>query len=165
MGLYIIGEGIAIPFTKRHKKECLVIDNNLATIGVYEELKPISVETKGMHNIEKESEVKISGIDEEVEEEEEGKGSGEVSLKEMEKEADDEEETGILEEKEEKMSENGKFVIEENIEEGGEEEEKEVVEEENWRLSTEEMNKKFEDFIRRMKEDLRIEAQRQVVMI
>ncbi|KAK2386966.1 hypothetical protein P8452_25205 [Trifolium repens] len=37
--------------------------------------------------------------------------------------------------------------------------EEEVVEEANWMLSTdEELNKKFDDFIRRMKEDLRIEA-------
>ncbi|KAF7833137.1 cysteine desulfurase mitochondrial-like [Senna tora] len=48
LGLYIIGEGITIPFTKRRKKDWLVIDNNLATIGVYEELKPISIERKGM---------------------------------------------------------------------------------------------------------------------
>ncbi|KAL6284237.1 hypothetical protein ACE6H2_015166 [Prunus campanulata] len=31
--------------------------------------------------------------------------------------------------------------------------------------STEELNKKFEDFIRRMKEELRIEAQRQLIMV
>ncbi|KAF7811814.1 biotin carboxylase 2, chloroplastic [Senna tora] len=47
LGLYIIGEGITIPSTKRRKKDCLVIDNNLATIGVYEELKTISVQRKG----------------------------------------------------------------------------------------------------------------------
>ncbi|CAJ2640050.1 unnamed protein product [Trifolium pratense] len=37
-------------------------------------------------------------------------------------------------------------------------EEEEVVEEANLVLSTEELNKKFDDFIKRMKEDLRIEA-------
>ena len=41
------------------------------------------------------------------------------------------------------------ILIEESIEE----------EEESSMLSTEELNKKFEDFIRKMKEDLRIEAQ------
>ncbi|GAU44346.1 hypothetical protein TSUD_129200 [Trifolium subterraneum] len=46
------------------------------------------------------------------------------------------------------------------FDEGDEEEddEQEMVEEANLVLSTEELNKKFDDFIRRMKEDLRIEA-------
>ncbi|KAJ8766569.1 hypothetical protein K2173_023816 [Erythroxylum novogranatense] len=38
-------------------------------------------------------------------------------------------------------------------------------EEENWELSTEELNKKFDEFIRRMKEEIRIEAQQQLVMV
>jgi len=32
-------------------------------------------------------------------------------------------------------------------------------------MSTEELNKKFDDFIRRMKEEIRIEAQQQLVMV
>lgn len=43
-----------------------------------------------------------------------------------------------------------------------EEEEEEVG---NQMISTEELNKKFDDFIRRMKEELRIEAQRQLIMV
>ncbi|KAJ8754831.1 hypothetical protein K2173_015343 [Erythroxylum novogranatense] len=45
------------------------------------------------------------------------------------------------------------------------EEEEEEEEEENGVLSTEELNKKFEEFIRKMKEEIRIEAQQQLVMV
>lgn len=38
-------------------------------------------------------------------------------------------------------------------------------EEQNGMLSTEELNKKFEDFIRKMKEELRIEAKQKLVMV
>nr|KYP41354.1 hypothetical protein KK1_037280 [Cajanus cajan] len=57
------------------------------------------------------------------------------------------------------LEENDEFMIGESVEE------EEVVEEPNYVLSTEELNKKFDDFIRRMKEDLRIEAQRQLLMV
>ncbi|KAI4307881.1 hypothetical protein L6164_031010 [Bauhinia variegata] len=63
---------------------------------------------------------------------------------------------------ESRESETDERLIEENIQEDEVEEEEE---EENWTVSTEEMNKKFDDFIRRMKEDLRIEARRQLVMV
>ncbi|CAK8565740.1 unnamed protein product [Lathyrus sativus] len=43
--------------------------------------------------------------------------------------------------------------------------EEEVLDEASWVLRTDELNKRFEDFIRRMKEDLRIEAQRQFDML
>ncbi|KAG4952882.1 hypothetical protein JHK87_038476 [Glycine soja] len=89
------------------------------------------------------------------------KGSSLV-LKEEEKEELDEE-TELLDvgdEEEDKGSETDYILIEESIEE-----EEEDVEEESCMLSTEELNKKFEDFIRKMKEDLRIEAQRQLVMV
>ncbi|KAE8125396.1 hypothetical protein FH972_020208 [Carpinus fangiana] len=46
-----------------------------------------------------------------------------------------------------------------------EEQEREEEEEGNGMLSTEELNKKFDDFIRRMKEEIRIEAQQQLVMV
>ncbi|OIW16398.1 hypothetical protein TanjilG_19114 [Lupinus angustifolius] len=72
------------------------------------------------------------------------------------KEPEDEEEKEVLEEKE---SEIDYFMIEENIEEDGDE-----IEEENC-ISTEELNKKFDDFIRRMKEDLRIEAKQQLFVM
>ncbi|XP_040989075.1 uncharacterized protein LOC121236712 [Juglans microcarpa x Juglans regia] len=45
------------------------------------------------------------------------------------------------------------------------EEEEEEEDEGNEKLSTEELNKKFDDFIRRVKEEIRIEAQRQLVMV
>ncbi|KAI5409042.1 hypothetical protein KIW84_054746 [Lathyrus oleraceus] len=54
------------------------------------------------------------------------------------------------------------------FDEGGEEENNElqmVDEEENWVINTDELNKKFDDFIKRMKEDLRIESQRQFFMV
>ncbi|CAJ1963907.1 unnamed protein product [Sphenostylis stenocarpa] len=90
-----------------------------------------------------------------LEGEEKGKRNSESALKE------DEEanaETGAGDEDNE--SEIGEFLIGESVEE------EEVLEEEpNWVLSTEELNKKFDDFIRKMKEDLRIEAQRQLLMV
>ncbi|KAG8658367.1 uncharacterized protein LOC110612154 [Manihot esculenta] len=43
--------------------------------------------------------------------------------------------------------------------------EEEEEEEENEMLSTEELNKKFDEFIRKMKEEIRIEAQQQLVMV
>ncbi|OAY28373.1 hypothetical protein MANES_15G061300v8 [Manihot esculenta] len=46
-----------------------------------------------------------------------------------------------------------------------EDEEEYEYEEENGTLSTEELNKKFEEFIRKMKEEIRIEAQQQLVMV
>ncbi|KAK7386006.1 hypothetical protein VNO78_32042 [Psophocarpus tetragonolobus] len=44
-------------------------------------------------------------------------------------------------------------------------EDEQNVQEDTSMLSTEELNKKIEDFIRKMKEDLRIQAQRQLVML
>ncbi|KAL5548618.1 hypothetical protein UlMin_003849 [Ulmus minor] len=76
------------------------------------------------------------------------------------------------EEDEEKWAKGGFYIEqrgeEEEAEEEEEEEEKGFEEEEeegNGRLSTEELNKKFDDFIRRMKEELRIEAQRHLIMV
>ena len=88
-----------------------------------------------------------------MEDEEEVKKSGISVLKEEEEPEEEEEE------EEEKESEIDEILDGENVEE------EEVVEEENWVLSTEELNKKFDDFIRRMKEDLRIEARRQLVIV
>ncbi|KAK8579095.1 hypothetical protein V6N13_142326 [Hibiscus sabdariffa] len=55
----------------------------------------------------------------------------------------------------------------EDIEEGEsyEPEEDEGIIEENQVLSNEELNKKFDEFIRKMKEELRIEARQQLVMV
>ena len=89
-------------------------------------------------------------------------------FKEEEKELDEETEVfdaGDEDEEEEKASEIDQFLSEENIEEEEDVVEEEEEEEENCTLSTEELNKKFDDFIRRMKEDLRIEARRQLVMV
>jgi len=87
-------------------------------------------------------------------------GGGEESRssfsKEEEEEEEEEEETGsfVLEEKKEQNESVSEFLIEEEEEEEG-----------NGTLSTEELNKKFDDFIRRMKEEIRIEAQQQLVMV
>jgi len=67
-------------------------------------------------------------------------------------------ETGAADE--DKESEIGEFLIGESVQE-----EEAVEEEANWVLSTEELNKKFDEFIRKMREDLRIEAQRQLLMV
>ena len=87
-------------------------------------------------------------------------GGGEESRPSISKE---EEETSsfVLEEKNEQNESVSEFLIEERIEEDDEEEE----EEGSGTLSTEELNKKFDDFIRRMKEEIRIEAQQQLVMV
>ena len=81
-------------------------------------------------------------------------GGGEESRSSISKE---EEETSsfVLEEKKEQNESVSEFLIEEEEEE----------EEGNGTLSTEELNKKFDDFIRRMKEEIRIEAQQQLVMV
>ncbi|KAG5053450.1 hypothetical protein JHK87_005648 [Glycine soja] len=86
----------------------------------------------------------------------EEKGSSLVLKEEKKEELDEETELlDVGDEEEDKGSETDYILIEERIEE----------EEESCMLSTEELNKKFEDFIRKMKEDLRIEAQRQLVMV
>ncbi|KAK4341913.1 hypothetical protein RND71_037729 [Anisodus tanguticus] len=57
---------------------------------------------------------------------------------------------------------------EDNCEENDEIEEEEVVDESEEplnKLSTEELNKKFEEFIRKMKEEIRIEARQQLVLV
>ncbi|KAK7837851.1 hypothetical protein CFP56_020699 [Quercus suber] len=88
-------------------------------------------------------------------------GGGEESRssisKQEEEEEEEEEETGsfVLEEKKEQNESVSEFLIEEEEEE----------EEGNGTLSTEELNKKFDDFIRRMKEEIRIEAQQQLVTV
>ncbi|KAJ1410786.1 hypothetical protein SESBI_21594 [Sesbania bispinosa] len=83
-----------------------------------------------------------------------GKGKEEEEVEEENEvfDADDEEEEKGLE-------------IDDSVFEENREEEEDEEEEESCRLSTEELNKKFEDFIRKMKEDLRIEARRQLVMV
>ncbi|GMJ15968.1 hypothetical protein like AT3G13130 [Hibiscus trionum] len=82
------------------------------------------------------------------------------------------ENSSVMEEEEEE--ENAGFVEEDedglkgSIEESESyepEEEEEIIMEENQVLSTEELNKKFDEFIRKMKEELRIEARQQLVMV
>lgn len=105
--------------------------------------------------VEEENIEKIILVDEE-----EGKGSSLV-LKEEVKELDEETELfDVCDQEDDKRSEIDYILIEESTEE-----EEENVEEENCMLSTEELNKKVEDFIRKMKEDLRIEARRQLVVV
>ncbi|KAJ0044996.1 hypothetical protein Pint_03875 [Pistacia integerrima] len=88
---------------------------------------------------------------------------------------------GESEEVEQEVAEETKYVIEEedHEEESNKEAEAEAEtqadfdfrleaeeeREQNGMLSTEELNKKFEDFIRKMKEELRIEARQQLVMV
>jgi hypothetical protein len=96
---------------------------------------------------------------------------GEFLINQVKQDADN----AVEEYKEEEHDEpEGRFIISEEEEEEEEEEDsgifaEEDVEAENGMLtsstSTEELNQKFEDFIRRMKEELRIEAQRQPIMV
>ncbi|CAI8587008.1 unnamed protein product [Vicia faba] len=97
---------------------------------------------------EEENIEKIITIDEEEEEDKE-------EMKEVEEEVkqyDGEDEEG------DKGSEIDYVLIEENNIDY-------VEEEESCTLSTEDLNKKFEDFIRKMKDDLRIDARRHLVMV
>lgn len=90
---------------------------------------------------------------------------GEFFINQVEQDADN----AVEEYKEEEHDEpEGRFIISEEEEETGIFTE-EYEEAGNGMLtsstSTEELNKKFDDFIRRMKEELRIEAQRQPIMV
>ncbi|XP_016464828.2 uncharacterized protein LOC107787730 [Nicotiana tabacum] len=67
------------------------------------------------------------------------------------------------EENEMESRENG-FLME-DVEVVVEEEEEEENDEPLSKLSTEELNKKFEEFIRRMKEEIRIEARQQLILV
>lgn len=69
--------------------------------------------------------------------------------------------------KDEENLEAAGFLLGEEVQVEEEEEAEEEEEEEHGmeQLSTEELNKKFEDFIRKMKEELRIEAQQQLVLV
>jgi hypothetical protein len=111
-------------------------------------------------NVEAEEEIVIKPFSKEVEEnienmifiEQEEQGEEEIEL------------FDAHDDKGDKLSEIDYILIEENnIEE--EEEEDYVEEEESSVLSTEELNQKFEDFIRKMKEDLRIDARRHLIMV
>ncbi|KAL2332820.1 hypothetical protein Fmac_014033 [Flemingia macrophylla] len=118
--------------------------------------EPDGQNTEAAHAIEikysEEGEENIGDIV--LEGEEEGKGDRESGLKE-ETHAEIGSFGGGDEEKE---SESDQFLIEEIVEE-------EEVVEPNCVLSTEELNKKFDEFIRRMKEDLMIEARRQLLVV
>ncbi|XP_057972280.1 uncharacterized protein LOC131160520 [Malania oleifera] len=112
-----------------------------------------------------------------IEEEEEGEEEEEEGEEELEEEEGEQEGSiqpfSTEDEKEKEVEEEEEEEEEEGEQEGSiqpfstedEKEEEEEEEEERNGLSTEELNKKFEDFIRRMKEELRIEAQRQLVMV
>lgn len=91
---------------------------------------------------------------------------GEFFINQVEQDADN----AVEEYKEEDHDEpEGRFIISEEEEEDSGIFAEEDVEAGNGMLtsstSTEELNQKFEDFIRRMKEELRIEAQRQPIMV
>lgn len=106
-------------------------------------------EPNNEENIEDEYTMEIKYSSEKAEGVEEGKGS---SILVLDQEKGIEEESrlfGERNEEEDKKSEIVKRV-----------ENEEVLEEANLVLSTEELNKKFDDFIKKMKKDLRIEAQK-----
>lgn len=142
------------------------VEANEPMLAVKEVQEKKTNEPDDEQNTEEEHTTEIRYSDEEVEENvenivlEEGKGSSQSVLKEEEGPDEETRPFGGGDEVGDKESEiDEEFLIGESVEE------EEAVEEGNWVLSTEELNKKFDDFIRRMKEDLRIEAQRQLVMV
>ncbi|KDP39289.1 hypothetical protein JCGZ_01046 [Jatropha curcas] len=95
--------------------------------------------------------------------------AAEVETRENDKEIEEEKESEFLVQEDDGGQEevkefDDKFLIHEDYQEEEEEEDYEE-EEENGMLSTEELNKKFEEFIRKMKEELRFEAQQQLIMV
>ena len=82
-------------------------------------------------------------------------------------EKDQEQEETALEHVAEHKDENKYWLKDDFLSEQEEEEEDEDENEEvgSGEMNTEELNKKFDEFIRRMKEELRIEAQRQLIMV
>ncbi|TKY47023.1 hypothetical protein E2542_SST29077 [Spatholobus suberectus] len=151
-----VEDGSQSPFSDVEANEPIMLVGKEVMEKIHE---PDGQNTVAEHAIE----IKYSGEGEEnigniiLEGEEEEKGNSESVLKE---EEEPEGEIGLFGAgDEDKESESDEFLIGESVEE------EEVVEEPNRVLSTEELNKKFDDFIRRMKEDLRIEAQRQLLMV
>ena len=152
-------EDLSSPQYIEEKEEEICSQSHVLDVEVNEPLLEREAEKRtdesDEHNVaveEKEGQEKVEKIIfiEEEQEEEMKKVEEEVELF----DADDEEE--------DKASEIDYILIEEKIEE---EEEDYVEEEESCVLSTEELNKKFEDFIRKMKEDLRIDARRHLIMV
>lgn len=156
-----VEDGSQSPYSDVEANEAIILVEKEAMEKIHE---PHGQKTGTEHAIE----IKYSDEEEEEEGEEsigdiilegekEEKGNAESVLTEENKKLDGE--TGQFgAEDEDRESEIDEFLIGESVEE-------EVVEEPNWVLSTEELNRKFDDFIRKMKEDLRIEAQRQLLMV
>ena len=156
-----VEDGSQSPYSDVEANEAIILEEKEVIEKIHE---PHGQNTEAEHAIEikysseegeEEGEESIGDIILEGEKEE--KGNAESVLTEENKKLDGE--TGQFgAEDEDRESEIDEFLIGESVEE-------EVVEEPNWVLSTEELNKKFDDFIRKMKEDLRIEAQRQLLMV
>ena len=156
-----VEDGSQSPYSDVEANEAIILEEKEVIEKIHE---PHGQKTGTEHAIE----IKYSDEEEEEEGEEsigdiilegekEEKGNAESVLTEENKKLDGE--TGQFgAEDEDRESEIDEFLIGESVEE-------EVVEEPNWVLSTEELNRKFDDFIRKMKEDLRIEAQRQLLMV
>ncbi|XP_062079805.1 uncharacterized protein LOC133784501 [Humulus lupulus] len=94
----------------------------------------------------------------------------ETVLEEDRKEHEQESEYAVLNQKEEEKEEEEETSLVHVHQEEEEEEEHTWSEDEeedvgNGKLSTEELNKKFDEFIRRMKAELKIEAQQQLIMV
>jgi hypothetical protein len=120
-----------------------VKDGSQSLYSNVEAIKESMLVVKEKTNKLEEVEEKVKNINLKV-----GKGS---SILVLEQEEELEEEIRLFDEGDEEEDDEQEMV--ERVDE------EEVVEEANWMLSTdEELNKKFDDFIRRMKEDLRIEA-------
>ncbi|KAK2440940.1 glutamic acid-rich protein [Trifolium repens] len=117
-------------------------DGSQSLYSNVEAIKESMLVVKEKTNKLEEVEEKVKNINLEV-----GKGS---SILILEQEEELEEKIRLFDEGDEKEDDEQEMV--ERVDE------EKVVEEANLVLSTEELNKKFDDFIRRMKEDLRIEA-------
>jgi hypothetical protein len=119
-----------------------VKDGSQSLYSNVEAIKESMLVVKEKTNKLEEVEEKVKNINLEV-----GKGS---SILILEQEEELEEKIRLFDEGDEEEDDEQEMVERIN--------EEKVVEEANLVLSTEELNKKFDDFIRRMKEDLRIEA-------
>jgi len=155
-----VEDGSQSPYSDVEANEAIILEEKEVIEKIHE---PHGQNTEAEHAIEikysseEGEEESIGNIILEGEEQEKEKENKESVLK------DDKEPEGETASfgagEEDKESEIDEFLIGESVEE------EEVVEEPNWVLSTEELNRKFDDFIRKMKEDLRIEAQRQLLMV
>ncbi|KAI4306206.1 hypothetical protein L6164_029501 [Bauhinia variegata] len=151
-----IEDGSQSEFSDEEAKEPMLQKEDEVKTVESDELKTAAEQAVEFTYLQKEEEKDIEKAI--VEYEDQSEESSESISNEEEKDPD--EETGMADAEDGRESETDEFLIEENAQEDEVEAEEEI-----WTVSTEEMNKKFDNFIRKMKEDLRVEARQQLVMV